>query len=385
MRTSGGRARIAVVVDHPAQYFAPAFRALARESVDLQVIYWNAAQGGNFDPGFGRHVKWNVDLYSDYDWWTPPSGSKKKVHKMCQIYRKLVEFGPHVLLSFGWSSPVALTGLVYGGLTRRPTLVYSDTNGRQDSSTLRGRLRKPAMRLMLNRVSGAVSTGTANAEFYTKHGLDAHRIYPGTLPIALDAFHLAAVRQRGLEPSGNPRRPAVIGFAGKLLRHKGADELIQAVNMLPRDKSWRLQVVGDGPERSALEEMVSRLSLTDYAEFTGFRNTDEIPALLAAMDVFVMPSRREPRGLVAIEAMAAGTVPVVSSATGVWGKGDAVQDGVNGCVYPAGHPDLLAREIKRLVDDASLRQQLSERARIDAQRFGPTSFAKDIVNAIAAV
>jgi glycosyltransferase involved in cell wall biosynthesis len=357
---------------------------LAQGNVELQVIYWKADMGGNFDPGFGRHVKWNVDLYSNYEWWTPSSSTTGSIRKLNRVLSRLNRFNPSAVICFGWSSPVALAGLAYGKLARRPTLLYSDTNGRQMATTLRGRLRKPAIRLILSRISGAVSTGAANTEFYTSHGMKASRIYPGTLPIALDSFYHAGLRQRDTPEFDDGHRPLVIGFAGKLLPHKGVDELIRAVSTLPRDLSWRLQIVGDGPEKSALEKLVNWLSLAEHVEFTGFKNTDEIPDLLAAMDIFVMPSRKEPRGLVAIEAMAAGTVPIVSSATGVWGEGDAVQDGITGYVYVAGDTDDLALKIRRLIGDPQLRRQLSERARGLAQNFGPKAFAENVVDAVSA-
>lgn len=378
-----GSPRLAILVDHVAQYFAPAFRALAEHGgVQERVYCWRVSDSGHFDEGFGRHVEWNTDLYSGYSWWGSSNSGPSLLKRLRHLRADLRRFDPDVILCFGWSSPVALAGLTYGRLTCIPIFVLADANGRQPSDTVRRKLRGPIMRTLLTQVNGALSTGAANTLFYTNHGMREDRIYPGTLPIALQSFSTARDRYASVARSRKSNRPLVIGFAGKLIRIKGVDELIDAAAMLPRDGSWRLRIVGDGPEREALEGQVSRLSLEAEVEFCGFKNTDEIPDFLAGMDVVVMPSRLESRGLVAIEAMAAGAVPVVSSATGVWGEGDAVQEGITGFVYPSGEPHRLSEILLRLVSSPAVREPVARRAAAHAGNFGPEAFAERTVAAV---
>lgn len=376
-------AKVAIMVNHAAQYFAPAFRAFsARSGLHERVYYWTVPTNGYFDVGFGRHVEWKTDLYSHYRWWTPSAKPSKTLTRMVQVYRDLRVYRPHALLCFGWSSPVAIAGLLYGRLAGLPILVYGDTNGRQPATTLRGRLRAPVLRALFTQVAGALSTGPANAQFYRNHGLPDGRIHHGTLPIAMGPFRAAGIRHAESRSETGSGRQLVVGFAGKLVTQKGADELVEAVSMLQRDGSWVLRIIGDGPERENLEHQVAQLSLQHHVEFCGFKNTDELPDCLAKMDIFAMPSRWEPRGLVAIEAMAAGTVPVVSSATGVWGEDDAVQEGITGFIYPAGRPDLLAVVLSRLLKDHQLRTDASERARARAVEFGPEAFVRHASSAL---
>jgi glycosyltransferase involved in cell wall biosynthesis len=135
--------------------------------------------------------------------------------------------------------------------------------------------------------------------------------------------------------------------------------------------------------RESLQQTVQEHELQNHVRFLGFKNSDEIPEVLARMTVLVLPSRREPRGLVAVEAMAAGTIPVVSSATGVWGDGDAVEDGVTGFVYPQGEAPRLAAILGRLMNFPNLVADLSEAARSRALAYGPESFAASTADALA--
>jgi glycosyltransferase involved in cell wall biosynthesis len=105
---------------------------------------------------------------------------------------------------------------------------------------------------------------------------------------------------------------------------------------------------------------------------------------MSAMDILVMPSRREPRGLVAIEAMAAGAATIVSSATGVWGAGDVIQHEHTGLVYPAGDVDRLAHCLSRLMSDVTFRKRLARDGRAAALRCGPRDFAVTAATSLAA-
>jgi glycosyltransferase involved in cell wall biosynthesis len=285
--------------------------------------------------------------------------------------RRLWRDRPDVVLAFGWASPVARLGIAFAVSTGTPLLVYGDTNGRAAHSCRRAGLRGMALRRLFA-VAGAVATGGANREFYRAFGMAEERIHSGVLPIELDPF-LAASAKRHVHAT--PPGPLVIGFVGKLVATKAPDDLLTAVTRLPEDRRWEVWLVGDGPLRAHLESVVDRYGLRDRVRFLGFRNNDEVPELMAALDVLVLPSRREAQGLVAVEALAAGTATVVSSATGVWGQGDAIEDGTTGLVYPAGDIAALASCLRRLLDDAGLRRRLAVNGQARAAAHGPSEFA----------
>lgn len=124
------------------------------------------------------------------------------------------------------------------------------------------------------------------------------------------------VRRATRARTGLPERAFVVGGVGRLVSGKRFDSLVRAVAALP---GAHLLLAGDGPERAALRRLAAELGAQSRIHLLGERDplgdgadarTPGIPALLAAMDVFVSPSREEAFGLAVVEALAAG-LPVL--------------------------------------------------------------------------
>jgi glycosyltransferase involved in cell wall biosynthesis len=125
----------------------------------------------------------------------------------------------------------------------------------------------------------------------------------------------------------------------------------------------RLQLIGEGPERVALEAHAERLGLAGCVQLCGL--TADVGERLRAADLFVLPSRAEGLSNALLEAMAHGLPVVVSD---VPGNVDVVDDGVDGLVSPVGDPAALADRLEQLVADEPLRRRLgtAARAKIEA-------------------
>jgi len=178
---------------------------------------------------------------------------------------------------------------------------------------------------------------------------------------------LAVIPQFGVDPQvfspsvrREPRRGFVVGFAGRLIEHKGVDLLLKAVAGLP---GVRVEILGTGRLRGQLEEMAERLGLGGQVVFRGVLPSTRMPEFYSALDVLVLPSRSQPTwveqfGRVLVEAMACG-VPVVGSDCGeipnVIGGG--------GLVFPEGDVERLQVHLSRLVADPGLRAELARRGR----------------------
>jgi glycosyltransferase involved in cell wall biosynthesis len=130
---------------------------------------------------------------------------------------------------------------------------------------------------------------------------------------------------------------------GRLHPNKGFDVLIEAVARLPDVYLW---IAGEGPLQGELEERAHRSFVKPRVRFLGWR--DDGPALLAACDAFVCPSRHEPLGNVVIEAWAQG-VPVI--ATESQGPAALVRHGETGILVPVDDALALARVIRQLLAD----------------------------------
>jgi glycosyltransferase involved in cell wall biosynthesis len=166
-----------------------------------------------------------------------------------------------------------------------------------------------------------------------------------------------AATPRSRHDRSTPRLIAV----GRLKAPKDFVTLIRALAELP-GREYEALIVGDGPDRGAVEAEIRRLGIEDRVQLAGER--DDVPELLASSDVFVLSSRSEGLPVSALEAMAA-ELPVVASDVG--GLAELVVDGETGILVPAGDEAALAEALGRLVQDRELRQSLGAAGRARAE------------------
>jgi len=164
-----------------------------------------------------------------------------------------------------------------------------------------------------------------------------------------------------------PGQPVVL-YASKLTPRKHPDDVVRALSILVnRGQHASLLIVGTGEMESRLRRLVSELGLP-HAAFAGFVNQSELPAVMAASDVLVLPSENEPWGLIVNEAMCAGLPVVVSEGVGC--APDLVRDGVNGHVVAIGDVDGLASALERVLDDDARRYEMGQKSREIISNWG---------------
>jgi len=160
-------------------------------------------------------------------------------------------------------------------------------------------------------------------------------------------------------------RTLVVGTVGWLEPVKGPEVLLEAMgHVWQRRSDVHLIYVGKGDMEEPLKADVRRMQATDRVRFLGWRQ--DIPDVMHALDIFVLPSRNEGMGRVVVEAMAAG-LPVVASRTG--GLPDLVSDGHNGFLVPPGDALSLGRAIMELCADRDLRHRMGARGPRRAAEF----------------
>lgn len=139
-----------------------------------------------------------------------------------------------------------------------------------------------------------------------------------------------------------------IGIIGMLVPIKGHRELFQALSRLKCviSKPLACLVVGDGPDRTFLEKYASNLEIADQVTFTG--NRTDIPAILALLDVLVVPSHTEASSRVVLEAAA---MAVPSIGTRVGGIPEMIEENQSGLLVPLGDIDALVNALVTMVDE----------------------------------
>lgn len=273
---------------------------------------------------------------------------------------------PDIICSF-LELPNLMAGWATSRLKPRPHLVSCVQA--PPSIVWKGGVRKALVRTLAARYYGraeqiiAISKGVASDIVQLSHPAEAN----------MEVIYNAGTDDRlytdieePLDPADSrPRDPLLIG-CGRLMEQKGFPDLINAF-CLVREKirDAKLWIVGEGPDRLALEEQIRRLSLGDSARLLGYRNNPY--RYMAAADVFVLSSIYEGFGNVIVEAMACGT-PVVATDC-PHGPSEIITDGVDGLLVPTRDAKALADAILRVLGDNVLRTRITKNGKDRAKDF----------------
>ncbi|MGB9496749.1 MAG: glycosyltransferase [Dissulfuribacterales bacterium] len=244
----------------------------------------------------------------------------------------------HDIIHAHWSICGALAVLTQP-IHQRPvitTLRGSDVNHAKKSQIF-NLLHKKAMQksIFMVGVSHAIATelrrqhpGLSNKIRFVPNGVD-DAFY--TLPAGRDHFASSPLR---------------LLFIGSLIPLKGLDVLLKALARINSLSSWTLTVVGDGPEGDHLRSLLTDLKIDKNIRFLGSISPDGIPQLMNDHHLLILPSHREGRPNVVLEAMAAA-LPVL--ATDIEGTRELVQHGKTGWLVPPGDVDALSGALDDLL------------------------------------
>lgn len=150
-------------------------------------------------------------------------------------------------------------------------------------------------------------------------------------------------------------------FVGRLTTVKGGKYLLESVKVLQNKKlPIKVLIVGEGPEKSALEAYVKKHNLGAVVTFAGWKTNEELRDYYQVADVLVGPSLHEALGLVFAEAQASG-LPVVASRVG--GIPGIVKDGETGFLVPPRDSSAITKKVQQLYEDTALRAKMATTAR----------------------
>jgi len=224
-------------------------------------------------------------------------------------------------------------------------------------------------------LSFAVSAGVG-AYIERQCGLD-----PAKIKVLYNCVDLAQYQNKSLSGKvraelGLPLDQPVVGLVARLdHRAKGHLELLQALALLKDRHPVHALIVGGGRRQEEMQELAASLGLARRVHFLG--NRRDVPELLAAMDIFTLPSHSEGVSLAVLEAMAAG-LPVIVSAVG--GLPEIVQHEENGLLIPPKDPEALARSLARVLENPGLARTLGEKARAHIQAHYSVERMAQVVN-----
>jgi len=204
----------------------------------------------------------------------------------------------------------------------------------------------------------------ANCEAVRRAAAERDRLDPARITVIyggvdIDKYH---PRSQVKEPGG-----LVIGLVGRLHPDKGQMILVDAAPAILKEiPSARIVLIGEGPQRREIEGQIENLGLGSSIHLLGDRR--DVPELLAAMDLLVLPSASEGFANAALEGSSSG-LPVVVSDAG--GNPEIVEDGVTGRVFRVGDPTMLASCILDLLRDPQVARRAGEAGRRRVERMFP--------------
>jgi glycosyltransferase involved in cell wall biosynthesis len=211
-----------------------------------------------------------------------------------------------------------------------------------------------------------IAVSQASARFSRMLGFSEKRITVVPNGVDLSCFNGEVDAFSMREELGIGDEPLVV-TALRLIKRKSPELLISAfAKVLKVVPDAKLVIAGSGREEDNLSRQIQSLNITNSVFMVGRLAKEKVAQLMAAADVFVLPSKMESFGLTLLEASAAG-VPVVCSNAG--GIPEVFQDGFDALLYPPGDDNAMAKAIMRLLQDRELAKTISANAVETASKF----------------
>jgi glycosyltransferase involved in cell wall biosynthesis len=278
-----------------------------------------------------------------------------------------------VVQCFQWRP--ALIGIAAARLARRGRVVA----GRRSAPVERG-----VRALLEDLVVRLADRVVVNAETLRPRGAAAARTEVIPSGVDTELFRpRPEIRAEARARLGLSAANRVVGTVGRLETRKGTAVLLEAAARLVKKElpDLRVLVVGDGPLRDELPALAARLGITDHVVMLGDRS--DVPEVLAALDVFVLPSRTEGMSNALLEAMATA-LPVVATAVG--GNPEVVSAEMTGVLVPPDDVMAMADAVMRLATSPILAAELGAAARRQVEeRYGARAMVRRLEAVYAAV
>ena len=203
---------------------------------------------------------------------------------------------------------------------------------------------------------------------------------PGRAVVVHSGVDIEATHHLGAERTSRihfgTHSPLIIGNIAAIAPHKDYFTFVRTAEILLSDGlSAKFQIIGgDGGEEVAVRNMIAEKKLTASIEMMGFRN--DVPQLLSQMSLLLFTSKTEGLGTSLLDAMAAG-VSIVATRTG--GIPEMIEHEVTGLLAPVGDADELAKQVRRMLSDTALRENILANAKEKVKQFSKEKMAENIM------
>lgn len=362
---------VAILTNIPSPYRIELFDYMRKhyETYNITVVYQNR---GNVDRSW--HIDdsmINRDIFLDAFHVTINGQFDKRVIRFPRgVWKTFRKIRPDLVVISEYN-PVSLAVMLWCRLHKTKYISWTDGTIEYEKSI--SKAQKLARRWTIRHASAFLASSTESKKNQMLYGASEEKIYLSLLTVDTQKLYYEREKYHG----------DTLLYVGRLVEIKGLDLLLQAISRV-KTYDLTLTIVGDGVEEERLRDIVRQLGLDKKVEFVGFKEGEELYQYYHKSDIFILPSRLEPFGLVVLEAMC-NSMPIICSK--YVGCIPDLVDEDNGIVVDPYHIDLLAEAIDLLASDSERVKRMGQASYDKAKEFSIQSsgdeFMKAVVNTMS--
>lgn len=361
--------KVTIVHNHPIHYKHLLFTELKKAGLDFDVLF----QGGQSSIRH-EHIELSDQLYRSHIAVPGPYEASPLLTRAWFTWKKMMELRPDVSVISGYYAVECWMAWIWARLHRRPIVLWYESNEFDYPRHWPLELLK---KLFVKGCNRAHVYGRTNRAYLVKLGMPFERIDIKRAVVDVDRF--SVIEQKPLRKAS---RPLQLLYVGRLAPEKNLHFLIRAfAGCVEATKAdVRLVLAGSGPAEASLRAQAYALNVGDLVDFKGYTPQKNLRAIYQGSDAFILPSTREPWGLVALEAMLARLPVLISTQCGC--AEDVVTE-ETGWTFSPWNEEALARLLIQLTGASPEHlQRMGQSAHSLAEQYSAANCAAIIVKSL---
>ncbi|MCF8396440.1 MAG: glycosyltransferase family 4 protein [Melioribacteraceae bacterium] len=350
--------KLIIVTNIPTPYRNPVFELLYKYKgiIDLKVLFCS-----NSEP----NRSWSINKIS-FDHTILSDNNNKFIHFNLNVIKELRLYNPDVIITSGFT-PTMLLAWIWSIITRKKHIPFSDANINSEKNF--SFLHKIIRKIVYKTSSAYIGASNKTFELFKSYGVDSNKLFKSVLAIDNSMFYTNKAENKKYD----------LLYCGQFNDRKNPQFFIDlSIKLNKQNPKIKVLLIGNGPLKDNCIKIL-KLNNVDFHD-AGFVQPSEISKFYHASKLFIFPTKRDPWGLVANEALASGLPVLVTSVAGV--ANELVINGYNGYVFESFDLDNWQTKIIRLIKNKKLYTELAINARKSVSSYTHESAAYGIIDAV---
>ena len=338
---------IKYILSHPIQYQSPLIKFLTKKGLKIKVLFRSDMSTRKyFDTEFKKKISWGTNLLDGFDYeylnYVGPNKVDAIFPLTTDFTNKIIEKDTDIIWLHGIKNWYNLCIIFIAKIFNKKVFIRDEANHFSKKRSFLNKIFNYFFyKFIDNFIDVYLAIGSQNKKYYLDHNIENKKIV--IVPYTVDNNFFNKKNK-----FKNNKKLTYI-FAAKLIKKKGANILLEAINILNHNKKFNYNseflIIGDGYMKYSLHDY-AKINNLKNVKFIPFKNQKKLSELYQKSDVFIIPSLFEPWGLTVNEAMAAENAIISSSA--VASAYDLVSNNVNGYRFKNGDSKDLANKILKI-------------------------------------